>query len=77
MRSRATLLFVLVATLVAIAIPASAQSEGEADPVVRVVLFFSPSCGHCEYVINEVLPGVFEDYGGEPSVFFDESLPQG
>ena len=77
MRSRATLLFVLVATLVAIAIPASAQSEGEADPVVRVVFFFSPSCGHCEYVINEVLPGVFEDYGGEPSVFFDESLPQG
>ncbi len=77
MRSRVTFLFVLVATLFAIALPASAQSESEADPVVRVVFFFSPTCGHCEYVINEVLPGVFEEYGGEPSVFFDETLPEG
>jgi len=23
---------------------------------VRAVLFYSPSCGHCEYVITEVLP---------------------
>ena len=77
MRSRVVLLFVLVATLLAIALPASAQTEGEADPVVRVVFFFSPTCGHCEYVINEVLPGVFAEYGGEPSVFFDETLPEG
>ncbi|MGB9357985.1 MAG: vitamin K epoxide reductase family protein [Acidimicrobiia bacterium] len=75
MKSRVTLLFVLIATLLAIALPSSAQSEGEDDPVVRVVFFFSPTCGHCEYVINEVLPGVFEEYGGEPSVFFDEALP--
>lgn len=77
MRSRVTLLLLLVATLFAIAFPATAQSESEPDPVVRVVFFFSPTCGHCEYVINEVLPGVFEEYGGEPSVFFDETLPEG
>lgn len=77
MRSRITLLFVLVAMLFSIALPAFAQSDGEGDPVVRVVFFFSPTCGHCEYVINEVLPGVFEEYGGEPSVFFDETLPEG
>ena len=75
MRSRAGLLLVLVAILFAIAIPASAQSDTDEDAVVRVVFFFSPTCGHCEYVINEVLPGVFEQYGGEPSVFFDETLP--
>ena len=26
------------------------------DAVVRAVLFYSPTCGHCEYVITEVLP---------------------
>jgi len=75
MRTRAGFLFVLVAMLFAIALPASAQSDSAEDAVIRVVFFFSPTCGHCEYVINEVLPGVFDQYGGEPSVFFDETLP--
>lgn len=75
MRSRAGFLFVLVAVLFAIALPAAAQSDTDEDPVVRVVFFFSPTCGHCEFVINEVLPGVFDQYGGEPSVFFDDALP--
>jgi hypothetical protein len=31
------------------------------------VLFFSPACGHCEYVINDLLlPVWFPQYGGEP-----------
>ena len=75
MRSRAGFLLALVATLFTIALPAFAQSDTNGDPVVRVVFFFSPTCGHCEYVINEVLPGVFEQHGGEASVFFDETLP--
>ena len=74
MRSRAGFLFACVAMLIAIALPASAQSDTDEDAVVRVVFFFSPTCGHCEYVINDVLPGVFEQFGGEPSVFFDETL---
>ena len=74
MRSRAGFLFACVAMLIAIALPASAQSDTDEDAVVRVVFFFSPTCGHCEYVINDVLPGVFEQFGGEPSVFFDEAL---
>ncbi len=49
---------------------ASAQS-----PTVRAVLFFSPTCGHCEYVINELLlPVWFPQYGGEAEVTYDESL---
>jgi uncharacterized membrane protein/thiol-disulfide isomerase/thioredoxin len=35
------------------------------QPVVRAVLFFSPSCGHCYYVITEVLPPLFEKYGDQ------------
>ena len=33
------------------------------DGVVRAVLFYSPSCGHCEYVITTVMPPLFEEYG--------------
>ena len=40
--------------------PAQAQT---AVPVVRAVLFYSPSCGHCHYVISEVLPPLIERYG--------------
>lgn len=34
-------------------------------PAVRAVLFFSTSCGHCHYVIEEVLPPLFEQYGDQ------------
>ena len=38
------------------------------------MLFFSPTCGHCEYVINELLfPVWFPQYGGEAEVLYDES----
>jgi uncharacterized membrane protein len=33
------------------------------DPVVRAVLFYSPSCPHCHTVINEVLPPLQNQYG--------------
>ena len=59
---------VLVGLLVGPA--ASAQS-----PMVRAVLFFSPTCGHCQYVINELLfPVWFPQYGGDPEVVYDETL---
>ena len=31
--------------------------------VVHAVLFYSPTCAHCEYVITVVLPPLFEQYG--------------
>lgn len=33
------------------------------DVVIRAVLFYSPSCGHCHLVITETLPPLFEKYG--------------
>jgi uncharacterized membrane protein len=36
--------------------------------VVHAVLFYSPTCGHCEYVITEVLPPIFEKYGDKLSM---------
>lgn len=43
------------------AAPTAASPGGQ--PTVRAVLFFSPYCGHCEYVSTEVLPPLFEKYG--------------
>ncbi len=38
------------------------------------MLFFSPTCGHCEYVINDLLfPVWFPQFGGEPEVLWDEA----
>ncbi len=34
-----------------------------AEGVVKAVLFYSPSCGHCHYVMEEVLPPLAEQHG--------------
>jgi uncharacterized membrane protein len=39
------------------------KAQEVSNPVVHAVLFYSPSCGHCEYVITEVLPPLFDQYG--------------
>ncbi len=75
MKSRALFLLLLIAASIVLAVPALAQSTDEETPVVRAVLFFSPTCPHCEAVINDHLPGIFEEYGGAPDLFFDRSLP--
>ena len=45
-------------------------------PVVRAVLFFSPTCPHCHQVINEDLPVIFERFGGTPRVWVDQRVPR-
>ncbi len=37
----------------------------EESRVVRGVLFFSPTCPHCHYVMEEVLPPLVEQYGDQ------------
>lgn len=39
------------------------------EAAVQVVLFYSPTCPHCEEVITGVLPLIFEHYGGAPKVW--------
>jgi uncharacterized membrane protein len=52
------LLFLLALALLGAAVPAFA-----AEPVVRAVLFYSPSCPHCHDVIDNDLPPLIEQYG--------------
>ncbi len=48
------------------------------QPVVRAVLFYSPQCGHCHYVIEEILPPLMEKYGTQLEIIgIDVSQPQG
>jgi len=43
---------------------------------VRAVMFYSPTCPHCEQVIRQDLPVFFGLYGGSPQAYSDESVPQ-
>ena len=73
---RRTAVVVLLAALSAAALASPAAAQGPA-PAIRAVLFFSPTCGHCEYVINELLfPVWFPQFGGEPEVRWDETLAE-
>ncbi len=48
------------------------------EPVVRAVLFYSPSCGHCQKVITEVLPPVQEKFGNSLTILgVDVSFAEG
>jgi uncharacterized membrane protein len=58
----------------ATAAPAPTAIPAADGPVVQGIFYFSPTCGHCHYVITEVLPGLYEANGGEWVVSFDESI---
>ncbi|MBM4426256.1 MAG: vitamin K epoxide reductase, partial [Chloroflexi bacterium] len=53
---------ILVLASLLIHSPVQAQTS---VAVVHAVLFYSPSCGHCHYVIEEVFPPLFEKYGDQ------------
>jgi uncharacterized membrane protein/thiol-disulfide isomerase/thioredoxin len=69
------LTFLLVAFLVRPQTDVLAQTD---PPVVHAVLFYSPTCGHCEYVINNTLLPMLEQYGGQLQIAgIDVSQQQG
>jgi uncharacterized membrane protein len=36
------------------------------EPVIRILLFYSPACGHCHRLISDDLPPLINPYIGEP-----------
>ncbi|HID61943.1 MAG TPA: hypothetical protein EYP49_04265, partial [Anaerolineae bacterium] len=58
-------LFPLVAVVVLLLWPLTAGSD---EPVVRLLLFYSESCPHCQAILNDYLPGVREKYGAQLEV---------
>lgn len=55
-----------MALLLSLAIfePAFAQTEEE-FPIVRAILFYSPTCPHCHQVIQEDIPPLIEKFGNQ------------
>jgi len=57
--------------------PVAAHAQS-ADPVVRAILFYSPTCPHCAMVIQEDLPPLFEKYNTQLTIFaIDVSQAEG
>jgi thiol-disulfide isomerase/thioredoxin len=57
-------IIVIVALLICLLVSPIMNANGQTDsPVMRAVLFYSPTCGHCEYVINETLIPMLKKYG--------------
>ena len=53
-------------------------AHAQNSPVVRAIMYYSPSCGHCAFVIQQVLPPLFEKYGDQlEMVGIDASQPDG
>ena len=70
---------VLLCMLLGFASPGVGHAQTpESAPVVRAILFYSPDCPHCEYVIQEVLPPLFQEYGNQLQIIgFDVNHPKG
>ncbi len=50
----------------------------DTSPVVRAVLFYLPTCPHCHYVLDEVLPPLAQKYGDQLRVMtINISQPSG
>lgn len=75
MNRHIVLITILLIGLLIFPIPAHAQSS---PPVVRAVLFYSPTCGHCQMVINETLLPMTNQYGNQLQIMaLDISQEQG
>ena len=71
----AILLAILFASI--IFVPTFAQDNDD-QPVVRAVLFYSPTCPHCEELIQNFLPPILEQYGNQLKIIaINASLPEG
>lgn len=74
MKKIQALLSFLLASLLVVS-PAQAQTE---NAVVYAVLFYSPSCGHCHYVMTATFPPLFEKYGNQLQIIgVDVTQPDG
>jgi uncharacterized membrane protein len=69
---------VLLATLLLVVLAAGATgASAQETPVVRALLFYSPTCPHCHQVINEDLPPLFEKYQDQLLILFIDVTTEG
>ncbi len=69
---RLTLLLLAVWSLLALSASSALTGWAQDRPVVRLFFFYSEACDHCQKVIQEVLPVLWDQYGGQLEVRFFE-----
>ena len=62
MKTNRTLTLIAILILV-LSLSLSTAGAQEQMPIARAILFYSPTCPHCEKVINQDLPPLFNQYG--------------
>ncbi|NQV07201.1 vitamin K epoxide reductase [bacterium] len=75
--SRFRVMIAVAMAALIVAVPGAAfgqEGEPAADTAVNAVLFFSPTCPHCEEVINFDLPPMLERFGGPGRLVYDETV---
>jgi len=78
LKGRYQLLLIALMALGLLGLSAHLAVAQEEPPVVHAVLFYSPTCGHCKYVITEVLPPLYDKYGQQLQILgFDVTEPGG
>lgn len=65
-------LLIVTAALAAFSAVAPVAAQSDDQPVVRGVLFWSDTCPHCHYVIDEVLPPLQARYGEQLDIVMVE-----
>lgn len=58
-------IFVGAVLLLALLFMPADNVKAQTEPVVHAVLFYSPTCPHCEFVITQTLPPLIEKYGNQ------------
>jgi uncharacterized membrane protein len=75
---RSVLAFILLAGLLRFSGNVLTTHAQTALPVVHAVLFYSPTCPHCHYVITETLPPLMEKYDDQLQIMgVDVTQPNG
>lgn len=75
---RISLVLALACWGLGLALPSLAAAQSDDEAIVRAVLFYSPSCPHCHYVIGEVLSPLAETHGERLQIIgLDTTQPEG
>lgn len=70
--------FTILFCLIWLAIPGLTSAQSVDEVTIRAVLFYSPTCPHCHYVITEVLEPMMKEYGDQLQIAgIDTTQPGG
>ena len=61
--------FILISLVIILGVSSDLDTVQAQEPVVHAVLFYSPTCGHCARVIEEVLPELDRQFGSQLVIF--------